>query len=105
MHAVLWLVTVIAAEVMPFDAPPSLVTTTTTTGVFVFWPKGGRCVLPPGAGPRVYNSTPPTTTAPTNRRVWVVALERFKRVKVVQREAKTFWLLSNLLGAGRGEGV
>lgn len=32
------------------------------TGIFVAWPAGGRCMLPPGAGPKAYAHNIPNAT-------------------------------------------
>lgn len=57
----------------------------TGTGILVFWRAGDSCRLPPGAGARRYNSTPPAccSAPPRPARGWLGAARRFGRVKIV----------------------
>lgn len=79
LRLVLLCLAAVAAAASAFD----------TTGILVFWRAGGACVLPPGAGARRFNSTPPEPMlafslpprlAPP---VWLGAARRYGRVKIV----------------------
>lgn len=108
LRRVLLLAAIAVAELadvaFPFDIPP----TPPHLGVFIVWKRGGVCQLPPGAGPRVYPSTPPDQPpgVPEGdgcKRVWYQALKRFKRVKVHGHDRSRRWWVEvddHLLVAG-----